>query len=262
MRKGRPSLTARGVAATRGQLSRPRTPEGDADADERLSTELGGGRVRHGPLFHYLAARTRFFDDQILEALDKGLTQIVIVGAGYDGRALRFRKSGVRFFEIDHPNTQRDKRQRLERLDVGLDHLSFVPADFTQNEVGVALDVAGHDASHASLFVCEGVVVFLEEHVIDQLLCGLRHRATLDSILAIQLSLRPANRWHRAQLAVFNSILSLAGEKQHTLLLPEEALDLLRGTGWDPHGVIDPAELNIRARPGHALFVSASPSRS
>jgi O-methyltransferase involved in polyketide biosynthesis len=94
-------------------LSRPCTPEGDGEADTRLSAELARrGRVRRGPQFHYLAARTSFFDNQTLEALDAGLAQVVIVGAGYDGRALRFRKSGVRFLELDHPSTQRDKRRR------------------------------------------------------------------------------------------------------------------------------------------------------
>ena len=45
-----------------------------------------------GPLFHHLAARTRFFDEITLAAVENGTQQIVIVGAGYDCRALRFRR--------------------------------------------------------------------------------------------------------------------------------------------------------------------------
>ena len=60
-----------------------------------------------------LAARTRFFDEQVLAALDRGIRQVVIAGAGYDDRALRFRSPGVRYFELDHPATQADKRRLL-----------------------------------------------------------------------------------------------------------------------------------------------------
>lgn len=49
---------------------------------------------------------------------ERPVTQIVIVGTGYDGRALRFSQPGVRFFEVDQPVTQQDKRRRIEALGV------------------------------------------------------------------------------------------------------------------------------------------------
>src|SRR5260370_26697945 len=80
-------------------------------ADEAAGQEPAAGRMRE-----YLEARTRFFDRVVIGAIDRGVRQIVVGAAGYDGRALRYARSGVRWFEVDHPATQRDKRDRLARL--------------------------------------------------------------------------------------------------------------------------------------------------
>ena len=65
-----------------------------------------------GPTFAYLAVRTLFFDAAIRTALDQGVLRVVVVGAGYDSRAWRLARPGVEFIEIDHPDTQADKRRR------------------------------------------------------------------------------------------------------------------------------------------------------
>ena len=67
----------------------------------------------------YLDARTRFFDRVVVGAIGRGVRQIVVGAAGYDGRAFRYAKPGVRWFEVDHPATQRDKQERLARLGLG-----------------------------------------------------------------------------------------------------------------------------------------------
>ena len=62
-------------------------------------------------------ARTRFIDDQLIEALQDGIDQIVLLGAGFDCRA--YRLSGLehtRVFEVDHPNTQAAKRRCMARI--------------------------------------------------------------------------------------------------------------------------------------------------
>jgi O-methyltransferase involved in polyketide biosynthesis len=64
----------------------------------------------------------------VVDAIDRGVKQVVILGAGYDGRALRFRTPGVRFFEVDHPATQIDKLRRLAALGVSVAGISFVEA--------------------------------------------------------------------------------------------------------------------------------------
>ena len=159
-----PSRTAAGVARARARLTRPATTDGDPDAEQRLNADLGGGDLPDAPapMFHHIAARTRFFDAVTLAAVESGTTQVVIVGAGYDGRALRFRLPGVRYFELDLPATQIDKRERLARLGIPVDDVTFVPIDLAEADVDGALGAAGHDATRTSLFICEGLLVYLD----------------------------------------------------------------------------------------------------
>jgi methyltransferase (TIGR00027 family) len=81
-------------------------------------------RLARTPTLTFLAARTRFFDDAVTDGFEAGASQVVIVGAGYDSRAWRLARPGVRCFEVDHPATQADKRARAP-ADGGP---TFVPA--------------------------------------------------------------------------------------------------------------------------------------
>jgi O-methyltransferase involved in polyketide biosynthesis len=100
-----PSRTARVVAAHRLRCARPDPGFGDPVADDRLAADASDGLAAdpQAPIGRYLAARTRAFDRAVLHAIERGNTQIVVLGAGYDGRALRFASDDVRWFEVDHP---------------------------------------------------------------------------------------------------------------------------------------------------------------
>ena len=69
----------------------------------------------------------------------------MIGAAGYDGRAFRYAKPGVRWFELDHPSTQHDKLARLTRLGVPTGDIRFVAADFASDPVAERLVAAGLD---------------------------------------------------------------------------------------------------------------------
>ena len=110
------SVTAQRVAAHRLTFDRIPAPYGDPAADEALARDVAtAADVAPGPMRDYLRARIRFFDTELTGTLGRGCPQVVIGAAGYDGRALRYTKPGVRWFEVDHPATQRDKRYRRDR---------------------------------------------------------------------------------------------------------------------------------------------------
>src|SRR5687768_9993771 len=100
----RPSFTARGIAHVRARLNRPSAVTGDPDAGALLAQDLGMSLPLqlYGPFVSYVRGRTRFFDSQVADALGSAPGQVVIVGAGYDDRALRFRTPDIRFIEVDH----------------------------------------------------------------------------------------------------------------------------------------------------------------
>jgi len=173
-----PSLTARGVAAARSLVARPSSPTGDPAADERLTQAIAGEILDgshprgddHREFLDRIAVRTDFFDDAVVQAIEAGIRQVVILGAGYDGRALRFRTPGVRFFEVDHPATQRDKQDRLAAVGAVASDVTFVAFDFTDDGLADALTAAGHDQRQPCLLTAEGLLRYLPERSFRELL--------------------------------------------------------------------------------------------
>ena len=231
MEDGGPSVTARWVAAHRLGFARVATDYGDPAADEALAADVAAGRAAPANRMHdYLAARTSFFDRTVVSALDRGVRQVVVGAAGYDGRAFRYAKPGVRWFEVDHPATQRDKLERLERLGLDASHVRFVEADFTRDPVTGRLRGAGLDPDTPSLFLLEGVAVYLEPAVLEDVLRQFRQVAAPGSSLAISVSLsRPRGDTARAR---FQATVAALGEPARSTFEPAEAEALLARTGW------------------------------
>ena len=124
------------------------------------------------PLGPYLRAffvmRSRLAEDELALAVGRGLRQYVVLGAGFDTFAYRNPFPELRVFEVDHPDTQAVKRQRL--ADAGIDipaSLTFVSIDFTTTALPDALRDAGFDSSAPTFFSWLGVVPYLERHSID-----------------------------------------------------------------------------------------------
>ena len=231
MEDGGPSQTARRVAAHRLDFTRIPADYGDPAADDALAVDVAAGRQAPASRMHdYLAARTAFFDRTVTGALGRGVTQVVVGAAGYDGRAFRYAKPGVRWFEVDHPATQRDKLERLERLGIDASHVRFVEADFTRDPVAGGLRAAGLDPDVPSLFLLEGVAVYLEPAVLEDVLRQFRQVAAPGSSLAISVSLsRPRGDAARAR---FQATVAALGEPARSTFEAAEAEALLARTGW------------------------------
>jgi methyltransferase (TIGR00027 family) len=242
-------------------LPRPTTPTGDPDGElalaeslaldvEQLRTLGGDEPQRRRRRLGFIEARTAFFDDAVLGAIAGGRHQVVIFGAGYDGRALRFRAPGVRFFEVDHPATQADKRARLARLDVATTGISFIAADFTAPGLEQRLADGGHRADEPTQFLIEGVLRYLPESAIGDLLAGARRRAAAGSGLALNLSTRLASEDHDAVLARLAADRRLADAGEAVLTIPtcDVGLGWLTAAGWVVESVAD-----LEHRPGGLL---------
>src|SRR5215470_5765242 len=231
MEHGGPSQTARWVAAHRLEFTRVPADYGDPAADDALAVDVAAGRQASASRMHdYLAARTAFFDRTVTGALGRGVTQVVVGAAGYDGRAFRYAKPGVCWFEVDHPATQRDKLERLDRLGIDASHVRFVEADFTRDPVAGRLRAAGLDPDAPSLFLLEGVAVYLEPAVLEDVLRQFRQVAALGSSLAISVSLsRPRGDAGRAR---FQATVAALGEPARSTFEAAEAEALLARTGW------------------------------
>jgi methyltransferase (TIGR00027 family) len=108
--------------------------------------------------------RKLFVEDEARAALDTGIRQMVVLGAGYDPLALRLclEHPDLRAFEIDYPATQEVKRRALALHATEPPGLVLVPVDFsTQTAEERLRETAGFDPKRPSFFVCEGTLMYL-----------------------------------------------------------------------------------------------------
>ncbi len=251
-----PSRTSQAVALTRAAMSRPQTAHGDPDAQRRLCEGMEPLRRPRTEIW----ARTRFFDDQVLAAISAGVGQVVICGAGYDDRALRFRSPGVRFFELDHPATQADKARRLRAMGA-LGDAVLASADFNSDDAAAVLEAAGHDACQPTLFLCEGLLVYLESAVIRRLLARLRSRAAAGSSLAASVGTHPPGMDSAEVARGLNAGRRLGHTEPWLTVLPvPHWLRLVDETGWLALSQADPRAGG--AGEGRSLLLVAHPAVS
>jgi methyltransferase (TIGR00027 family) len=240
-------------------MNRARTPGGDTDAQQLLCR--GIRPVRSEWLWHQIAARTEFFDQKVLTAITAGVQQIVICGAGYDDRALRFRSPGVRYFELDHPATEADKSRRLRAIGVDTIGLELAPADFRTDDVTNVLLDHGHDADSASLFICEGLLVYLDQPTCVRLLAGLRSSAAPGSTLAVSLATHRAGIDSDQVTSAMNARRRTGRSEPWRTILPVDShLALIERAGWHVEQTLDAVRLDPSAIPGRTQLVTAAPT--
>jgi methyltransferase (TIGR00027 family) len=169
METGRASKTALGVAIRRVAhqlIDKP--PVFDDPIAMRL---VGDGyprlmeRAMHpvGRDFRgFMAARSRYTEDRLAEAVACGITQYVVLGSGLDTFAYRNPFRDLRVFEVDFPATQVWKRTMLAQAAIGLpENLVFVALDFEHQTLEAGLREAGLDFQRPAFFSWLGVVPYL-----------------------------------------------------------------------------------------------------
>ncbi len=204
MRDDTPSRTAAYVAAARGMSSLlPEEarlvddPYGTAFTSPAIAKVIDRNVDRLRPLAKvpglqhwilYMQVRTRVIDDALRKFLDAGGKQLVVLGAGYDCRALRIPElADARVFEVDHPATQGHKRAVLEKLGARSPsryvtwHFETQPMDDLPDE----LAAAGLDPKAPVFTIWEGVTMYLTEPAIDASLRAIRAWSGADSRLAM-----------------------------------------------------------------------------
>ena len=121
----------------------------------------------------HVVLRSRFTEDRLAEAVGRGITQYVILGAGFDTFAYRqpVWAKALKIFEVDKPATQAQKRLRLERAGMALQpNLNFVGIDFEHESLHDGLLHNGVSLTEPSFFSWLGVTMYLKEDAIDAVL--------------------------------------------------------------------------------------------
>jgi methyltransferase (TIGR00027 family) len=164
------SKTALMVCAFRARCSRWERPLfvdrwADAIAGAEGEEYAKGFEKTWPAMEEWMALRVAFLDRLVAITTDRlGVRQVVILGAGYDTRAARLPYAGVRWFEVDHPDTQAAKRETLAKLKgYPVDAATYASCDFEREDPVDRLVAAGLSVTEPTLVIWEGVVPYLTE---------------------------------------------------------------------------------------------------
>jgi methyltransferase (TIGR00027 family) len=209
VRPGQASTTAEAVCSYRGiaaqhpdpklrnpdylaikLCSRPGNLPPDYEGARHIIDSAG---VTYAPYF-MVNARTHWIDAALRRALADGATQVVVMGAGYDSRAYRFREAfpQVRFFEVDLPKTGEVKRARLAEVFGSVpDYVRYAPIDFDTQKLEDVLPPLGYDPKQKTFFILEGVTMYVVAEGVGATLDFVRRHSAPGSRLVYDYLLRP-----------------------------------------------------------------------
>ena len=145
--------------------------------------------------YGFLIPRSKSFDRFVRQELEAGATQLVVLGAGYDSRAYRFRdlilKNGGRAFEVDAPPTSKRKRHKVKRAFGALPtHVRYVEVDFDRESLKDQLIAAGYDPTARTVFTWEGVTFYITASAVDAVLSFVAEQSAPGSGLAFDYLFR------------------------------------------------------------------------
>jgi methyltransferase (TIGR00027 family) len=110
----------------------------------------------------FLVARSRYAEDNLKQAVERGVDQYVLLGAGLDTFAYRNPYPHLRVFEVDHPATQEWKRELLQRNSIAIpENMKYTPVDFERQSLSTELHDAGFNRRAPAFFAWLGVVPYL-----------------------------------------------------------------------------------------------------
>lgn len=207
-------------------------------------------------LQRFVAARHRFIDDALVDFLARGGEQVVILGAGFDARALRFGEllSGRPLFEVDFPATQARKRRRLERA-IAEGHisepttraLSFIPIDFEQQTLEQGLRASAFRPGLKTFYAWEGVSMYLSPATVELTLTTLARLSAPGSEVALDLWSPSRSNDPRALARRLGAqTLSLIGEPLRFSLSTARAPTWFHRLGYHTSDLLDAAQLARR----------------
>lgn len=135
-------------------------------------------RKRYGTsgVYEYIVARTKLIDS-IFQDFPGNIRQVLIFGAGFDTRAVRFKDSlsNTTVFELDSPVTQQVKIKGFEKAHIALpSNLKFIPIDFSEESLPQKLDAADFKKNVTNFYLLEGLTSYLNPEAVGSIFNFLR----------------------------------------------------------------------------------------
>ncbi|MFE5007819.1 class I SAM-dependent methyltransferase [Streptomyces sp. NPDC056696] len=172
--------------------------------------------------------RTKFLDDLLERATEAGIRQVVLLGAGMDSRAFRMSwPAATRLFEVDtaEPLGFKASVLRQEGAVPGCERIT-VAADLREDWPG-ALAAAGHDPALPTVWIAEGLLIYLSEDAVDLLLARVGGLSATGSRMGLTLGSRGVLARFAEDAAPGSPASMWVSE------MPEDPVGWLSGLGWD-----------------------------
>ncbi|MEM7331989.1 MAG: class I SAM-dependent methyltransferase, partial [Chloroflexota bacterium] len=171
------------------------------------NTSTGGLWLALAPLYVYsrIAGHTRWYPviaeagkeglgnlvmnrsvyiDAIIDRAKENAGQFVMMGSGFDTRGYNeLKHSGMQIFELDQATTQKLKRQYIKEAGIDDSHVDFVEVDFSQKDWLSTLESVGYRANKRTIFLWEGVTLYLGETSVRETLRQVKANAASGSII-------------------------------------------------------------------------------
>ncbi len=220
----------------------------EAAAEVRANTD--GDHPVSRAMRSWMVVRSRFAEDQLAGAVERGVRQYVLLGAGLDTFAWRnpFHHSGLQIFEIDHPATQAWKCELAAASGLDKpDNTRYVPVDFEHDSLATCLSRAGFDRTVPVFFSWLGVVPYMTLQAFRQTIdflgtCAARSGLVFDYALPAD-ALTERERILQQYLA---ARVAQTGEPFRLFFLPDEVRAELARAGWNLTDDLDGVALHRR----------------
>jgi methyltransferase (TIGR00027 family) len=222
--------------------------------ESALALQADPRQYESTPLSPYLrafvAARSRYAEDELARGARRGVRQHVILGAGLDTFAYRnpYPKGTLHVFEVDHPATQAWKRARLDEIGMTLPaDLTFAPVDFETQTLEEGLRDAGYDPANCTFFSWLGVTEYLTTETVMATLRFIASAPRESGIVfdyMISPSLLSADQ--RARFDALARRVGSAGEPWQAFFDPEVLTRDLRAIGFRRVEDMGPEEINAK----------------
>jgi methyltransferase (TIGR00027 family) len=283
MREGLPSLTAAAVSLFRGSASLPGSkidfvndrgmrvlaPRSAQRAFDALGTLTARWPRIHDALaaptaglLTHVALRTAAIDAAVRHETSRPLPQLVILGAGLDARAFRMPElASTIVYEVDFPSTQTLKKARARELTAAAREVRFVPIDFERESLEDVLTRAGHRTDLRTVWIWEGVTMYLDPAAMEATLRMVSARSANGSALLMTYStpdLAPILDGALAPVApLVDFAFGLLGEPLRGRMSKDEAHALLKKHGLVASvdtGSPEWAAAHLRGRPSRIVI--------
>jgi methyltransferase (TIGR00027 family) len=196
----------------------------------------------------YMAARSRFAEDELAAAVDRGVKQYVVLGAGLDTFAYRNPFPGLRVFEVDHPATQAWKRKRLAQVGIAVpSSMTFAPVDFERETFDDGLRHAGFNERAPTFFSWLGVTMYLDNEIVLGTLRAIREMNQANGVAFDYAVPRETLGFvGRLALDAVSRRVKKAGEPFRGFFAPADLIAKMRSMGYAHIEDLGSAEIDTR----------------